>query len=358
MNAGEVPLILQAIEQFTPASDEKKAALSHFKPGSSLISRGEDRATRRQLNEKVLETGSPAHSHADRFRNIIAEEVDGLIARAAKQEELDWLVFFEGWLCIVRRVVFGNAARDDHALTDMIEDLRSRANWAFAIPINRAKRTRFHEALDANLKTAAPGSLGSLVMAQNPSFQDAPTHQIAQWLFAFDPAGMTTFRSLALLASAPQIHDRCLQEAQTINADHPLLRACFLETLRLFPTTPAILRQTTSDVALRSGHLAKGSGAVIYAPFFHRARWTSSADQFDPDFWIGRDPEEAMPAAPFSGGPGVCPAKNLVPLLGAETLAALLRNGRIQILQPTWLGNAGKLRGTLNHFDMRFKLEP
>jgi hypothetical protein len=40
-----------------------------------------------------------------------------------------------------------------------------------------------------------------------------PSSQIAQWLFAFDPAGMTTFRTLALLACHRQFADRAREEA-------------------------------------------------------------------------------------------------------------------------------------------------
>src|SRR5690606_4270708 len=137
---------------------------------------------------------------------------------------------------------------------------------------------------------------------------------------AFDPAGMTTFRALALITSDPTASARCLAEVESGSTELAFLRACVLDTLRLYPTTPTILRQTLEPADLSSGRLSEGAGVFIYAPFFHRASWRSDAHRFNPSAWLDLDPEEALPLVPFSAGPAGCPAKNLVPLLAAEAL--------------------------------------
>lgn len=44
------------------------------------------------------------------------------------------------WYRIVRRIAFGDNARDDHDLTDMLGRLRKDANWSFLKP--KRKKTR------------------------------------------------------------------------------------------------------------------------------------------------------------------------------------------------------------------------
>jgi hypothetical protein len=89
---------------------------------------------------------------------------------------------------------------------------------------------------------AEPGSLAAVMARTRTTATTAPLHQVPQWLFAFDPAGMATFRALALLATHPQAAERGRAEARAATAEsgwhHPFLRATVLEALRLWPTTP------------------------------------------------------------------------------------------------------------------------
>src|SRR5690606_10476421 len=62
-------------EPFSPASSEKRAALSHFQPANVLISTGPQRAQRRRLNEQTLEHHCPVHHMARHFLPIVDEEV-------------------------------------------------------------------------------------------------------------------------------------------------------------------------------------------------------------------------------------------------------------------------------------------
>src|SRR5690606_31988282 len=106
-------------------------------------------------------------------------------------------------------------------------------------------------------------------------------------------------------------------------AHQPYLRACVLESLRLWPTTPLVLRDTVADTTWETGTLPAGTGMVIFAPFFHRDdERLPYAHRFAPEVWLGEDhaggaiPLGDWPLIPFSRGPAICPARNLVLLLG------------------------------------------
>ena len=94
---------------------------------------------------------------------------------------------------------------------------------------------------------------------------------------------------------------------------------------------------------------------VIFAPFFHRDNQALAfADRFFPELWEDRD--RTWPLVPFSGGPAICPAVNLVPMLAAATLAALLAGGRWAMKSGAALDPAQPLPGTLNNYALEFAL--
>ena len=65
---------------------------------------------------------------------------------------------------------------------------------------------------------------------------------------------MAAFRAHALIAA---------DEIDTTDAN--ALRATVLESVRLWPTTPAILRDTTTDTEWSNGTLKAGTGVVVFA---------------------------------------------------------------------------------------------
>lgn len=345
-------------EPFAAASSEKRAALAHFEPKVALITHGPKRTERRRFNEAVLETSRPVHRLAGHFASLVEREINGLLARVrARGNDLVWDDFIRAWFRIIRSIVLGEAARDDEALTRMQERLRRRANWAFFAPVNRAMRRRFHERLEAHLARGEPGSLAA-VIANTPTGNDtAPSHQVAQWLFAFDPAGMATFRTLALLASHPEQCARARSESGEAGAkvsyDFPYLRTCLLESLRLWPTTPMVLRQSTRETEWESGRMPANTGILIFAPYFHRNEQLPYAHRFAPEVWLQENRE--WPLIPFSAGPAICPAHNLVPMVASMALAKLIAGGDVSLLAPPELGPDAPLPGTLNNYALRFR---
>lgn len=231
----------------------------------SLISEPPERAERRRFNEEVLQSRCAVHDLADRFMQVVDEEARELLSRAG--DELDWDAFIVSWFRMVRRVVLGESARDDHDLTRMLEKLRGAANWAFLHPGRRKLRERFLDRLRRHLARAEDGSLAARIAATPQTAETAPANQVAHWLFAFDPGGMASFRALALLAAHPDQARRAREELggnrPAERSNLPLVRAAILESLRLWPTTPVILRETTEETQWEGGTMAKNTHIII-----------------------------------------------------------------------------------------------
>jgi cytochrome P450 len=307
-------LLTESPEPFALATKEKKAALRHFQPHGVLISEGEARERRRELNERALRPENvPVEA-------IVRDEADLLTRHVMSTGELTWDSFSQAWWRIVRRVVLGNHARDDDQLTDDLKALRENANWAFLHPKQRGLRERFQRKLDEHLARREEGSL-----AAHP---DDLSGQVPHWLFAFDAAGIVTMRALAIGA----------------RGTHGIL-----ESARLWPTTPVILRESTKPTRWHGTWLPENTEFVVFTPFFHRDEdRLPYADRYAPEIWDRpRDPA----IVPFSGGPGVCPGRDLVLATGSATLDALSEHLSFPALSEP-------LPRTLNHFGLRMHATP
>lgn len=262
---------------------------------------------------------------------------------------------------MVRRVVFGDAARDDYELTALINRLRADANWAFFKPKRRRLREQFSNHMRPYLERADSRSLAGMMAHSHTTEATSPAQEVPQWLFAFDPAGMTTFRALALLATHPEQAERARAElrerAEQEQPELPYLRACVLESLRLWPTTPMVLRQTTRETRWDQGMMPARTGVLIFAPFFHRdeAR-LPEANRFAPELWLRRRDTADYPLIPFSGGPAICPGRNLVLLTSSAMLARLLDGPQFRLVGGAELSPGRPLPATLNNYALHLAL--
>lgn len=344
-------------EPFHPATLEKRGALSHFQPHGVLVS-DRWRAERRRFNEAVLDSGQPVHQMAPRIVDKVRAEGDALAAEAAVAGRVRWDDFVVRWWRAVRRVVLGEAARDDHALTDMLTRLRHDANWSYLRPRRTGLRARFDRQLRWHLDRNEADSLAHLVRSLPQRDETAPAQQIPQWLFAFDPAGMATWRALALLSGHPSELATARREATDGDPSLPRLlphlRGSVLESLRLWPTTPAILRDTTTATRWDGATVPSGTGLMVFAPLFHRDEESvDAAHGFAPNRWREDPGRSAWPLVPFSDGPGVCPGRNLVLLVASTMLAVLLERLEVRLEQPV-LDASAALPATLSPYRLSF----
>ncbi|MBY6537471.1 cytochrome P450 [Rhodococcus sp. BP-349] len=377
-------ILVDSPEDFTAANREKIGALGPFQPHGVLISRGRVRDERRAFNEQVLDTPQPLHHLASAFVAVVDEEVDTLLsgpragalsgpgagalsgpgAGAPRSVSAD--EFLQLWWRVVRRVVLGASARDDETVTDRLRSLRRNGNWSYFIPPRRRARDRFIEDLYSYVDAAEPNSLAAVVAHSRVGGAVDPVGQMPQWLFAFDAAGMATLRALALLASHPDLERRAVEEASAGDVGRPqalpFLRACILESLRLWPTTPAILRDSTVDTEWESSSSTRvvraGTAFAILASGFHRdADALPFADRFSPDIWLDGTAEQYPQLVPFSAGPVVCPGQNLVLFTASSMLASILARSGVALTNPA-LAPSRPLPPTLNTYGVELSLEP
>lgn len=337
---------------FSSATVEKRAGLGHYQPEGLIISSPQERAVRAPFNAAVLDEGSPLHRLHEPMTTAVREEATDLLRRSRQAGVLTWDDFLTTWWRGVRRVMLGDSAREDEAISDELLRLRNDANRVYLIPSRGRTRSSFLSRMEQYVEQAEPGSLAGLVASTDAPPGTVKHQQMVQWLFASDGAGFATFRTLALLAAHPEAAERARAELDRA-PDLPFLRACVLESLRLWPAVPVILRDTTEETRWPGGSLPSGAPVIIFAPFFHRdGTRLAEADRFSPELWLGRRTAEDWPLVPFSGGPGMCPGRN-VALLTATTMLATL-------LEQDWrvddrrLGAGQPLPGTLSPFELTF----
>jgi cytochrome P450 len=373
LDAGDARRVLdESPDPFSLVNREKRGALRHFEPTGVLVTRGPIRGERRRINEAVLEPHRRVHHLGGAFAGVVADEAAALLDAAGPAGELDWQGFSEAWWRVVRRIVLGDSARDDRGVTDLLNQLRRDANWSYLRPVRASTRHRFLARLRWYLEEAraseadhdgpAPGSawrgLVGVLSRQEHALGADPAGQIPQWLFAFDAAGIAAYRTLALLATHRE-------QARQARADSTggQLRACVLESLRLWPTTSVILRDTTAPTLWRGRGMPAGTAVALISSYFHRDLGLPFADRFAPEIWLDGTPGDGLRPAhspahaliPFSAGPGECPGRDLA-LFTASTLLAVLMRAYRYTLEPAVLDPAHALPATLNYADLRFVL--
>lgn len=339
---------------FATSSREKRGALGHFQPGGVLVSSPEERRHRRPFNEEVLQAGRPVHDHGERMGAVVREEIEVLLGHVDFAGELTWDAFAVAWWRIVRRIVLGDGARDDEQVTEDLQRLRKDANWSYLKPRRTARMRRFLGRVEHYVDRAEPGSLAQLVATTPAHPETRPHEQVPQWLFASDAGAWSSFRALALLTTVPGATARAREELGGA-PDLPFLRACVLESLRLWPTTPLILRDTTEDTTWATGTLPAGSSVVVFAPFFHRDdRRVPEAHRFAPELWLHERTEDDWPLVPFSAGPAMCPGRNVVLLIASTVLGNVVAE-RDYTAHGVPLDAQRPVPGSLSPFALRFR---
>ncbi|MEV8607025.1 cytochrome P450 [Amycolatopsis sp. NPDC051373] len=335
---------------FSPDTTEKSAALGHFQPHGVLISDGHERAVRRKVNEAVLQPGRAIHELAGPWARVVHEQAGPMLDRS-----LDWDTFNVHWWTAVRRIALGGDTAEDRELTDLLERLRLDANWAYLHPRRHATRRRFLDLVRRQVGLDRPDSLAAALAAAPDDGETDPPGQLPHWLFAFDAAGMVTFRSLALLATHPDRLAEVRDELAGLDLAQPqrlpALRASVLESVRLWPTTPALLRESRTDTEWGRDRTT----FFVYTPYFHRdPDQLPYANRFEPAIWLDGRAANNPALIPFSGGPGACPGRDLVLFTTSMLLANLLQAHDFHLHGATL--TPGELPLTLDNFGLSFDI--
>ena len=312
---------------FASDPDAKLKGMSAFQPNALTISRGDLWADRRAFAEAVLDTGR-LHRQAERFLAVANEEAD----RLAAMSTLNFEAINAAFARITRRVVFGDSAADDEALTKQLGDLMAAGNKMPGKPADGYDE--FVERIQSYVDAAEPGSLCAQVADAPVTAQTDVPGQLVHWLFAMgDTLPANLYRALALLASHPlqltevraELAAADLESAAGI-AGLDYLGGCICEAMRLWPTTQLFGRVTTEDVRFPTGAvLPAGTQVLIYNVFNHRNRaQIGYADRFAPEEWASGDAGQDWSFNFFSHGPQGCPGAGLSIFLGQAVLTRLL----------------------------------
>ena len=238
----------------------------------------------------MLDTGSPLHRLAPDLLGVAGDEA----ARLAQRGTVRWGDVNSAFQRLTRRVVFGEAAADDAAVTAELGELMSAGNRMPGKPA--AGYDAFLHRVQEYVDAAQPGSLCSLV-ADAPADGDTdPAGQVIHWLFAMgDTLAANVFRALAVLATHDEQRAQALAQLEGADLSQPqwvanadYLAGCLQEAMRLWPTTQLFGRVATSEVRWPDGKvLPAGSNVLIYNLFNHRNRdRIAYADRFAPEEWV------------------------------------------------------------------------
>ena len=345
-----------APEPYAADPPAKRKGMSRFQPDALTISRGELWRNRRRFTEAVLDTAERHHRLAERFAAVCGEEVEALVAeRDVHGGRLEWDEWQAAFRRLVRRVVLGDGAREDEALSELLAELMSQAN---SLPSGESESLRaFTARLERYVDDAEPGSLCALIAEAPHDEETDVAGQLPHWLFAsHDTLAINAFRALALIASHEPQRRRVLEELSA-GGESGYLEACLEEAMRLWPTTTMLARETVERVTFHGEAIPEGTQVVIVSTFMHRdADQHEYANRFAPEEWTEGDAGEDWSFNHLSHGPQGCPGASLALFLGTTVLAELLRSRSVRLESPS-LDPSRPLPHMLDFFAIRFALD-
>lgn len=332
----------------------KRMGMSHFQPNALTISRGEAWQDRRAFNEGVLYGGPGGHQFLEQFHAIIRNEIAGRRYTAATQ--LTWSEMDDLFQKIMLQIIFGTAARDDTVLWSLLKKMLKESNRVFALK-KSSSYDAFYARIQKYLRTPEENSLVWLCTRVPSSETTHVENQIPHWMFAMNETlAINTARALALITAHPEAETRVRAE---IGGDPPsargvhsmkYLEGCIQEAMRLWPTTPLLVREMVQADTLGGEAIPSGTQVLILSSFNHRDRQTHPfADTFTPEIWL--DGKVDYLFNHFSNGTQVCAAKDLALFIGKAVIATLLQEHRYILKQPT-LNSAGPLPHKYNYFKL------
>jgi cytochrome P450 len=340
---------------YDAGSGAKARGMTHFQPDALTLSHGEPWRDRRAFTEHVLATAERVHPDAARFLTVVADEV----ARAGIGSSLTWADWERLFDHITLRVIFGDAAREDQHLTELLERLMGQANRLLGLSHGDLYYELYAE-LEGHLREPEPGSLLARFDEAPHSDRTRVTQQIPHWMFAMrDTLAMNAFRALAVIVADSEVLSRLGSELDGADLTDPrtvdrmrYLEGCFQEAMRLWPTTPLLAREAMEDTTLAGERVEKGTQVMLLNVFNHRdPEHVEDADRLIPERWASE--QRDMRFNHLSNGTQDCPGGPLVLLLGKAVLANVVQRHELTLERPR-LDPSQPLPHMLDFFDIRF----
>ncbi|XP_075215311.1 cytochrome P450 4C1-like isoform X4 [Lycorma delicatula] len=152
--------------------------------------------------------------------------------------------------------------------------------------------------------------------------------------------------AIFMLGHNPEVQENIFKELDEVFGDserestiEDLNRLDYLdrvikETLRLYPSVPALARETDSDIELRHrGYIIPSTTNVFVVPYIlHRnSKYYSNPEKFDPDRFLPDQNQQRHPFSyiPFSGGPRNCIGQKFAKMEMKVILSALFRKMKV-----------------------------
>ena len=161
-----------------------------------------------------------------------------------------------------------------------------------------------------------------------------------------DTTAVSIAWTLLLIGSDPEVQEKLdfeidsvfdSDKTRDITADDlsrlKYLDCCIKESLRLYPSVPAIARQATEDFKLKSYTIPKGSTLHLYLYALHRNEDVfPQSEVFRPERFLSGQRISPYAYVPFSAGPRNCIGQRFAMTEEKIVIANLLRNYRIRAL--------------------------
>ena len=316
----DVAMILeQSPEPFASDPDAKRKGMVHFQPEALTISRGEEWKSRRRFTEAVL-----GEAPLERVVEVTHDETRRLLAGPPREarHEVTWQPWNRMIQRVTRRVILGDSAAGDWALTETLEKMMSGANGMPGEPAGEL--AAFQRRVCAYVERAEEGSLAAAFAKAPQDELTEPAGQVTHWMFALgDTLAANALRCLVLLASHPEQLARALHDE-----DGSYLDACLHEAMRLWPTTAMLSRVSLAPTTWNGETVPEGTQFVIVNTYEHRDRdRVPYADRFAPEEWTEGDAAAYPGFNHFSRGPQGCPGTALSLLVGRTAVRTVLERG-------------------------------
>ncbi len=335
----------------------KRRGMSHFQPGAVTILTGDKWRDRRRFNDAVLKGALSADGHAAVFLGVVRREADALSDRPGRA--LAFGDIQDAFDRIALRIIFGEEAAADPSLLRRLRKMMREANRVAGLRKSR-HFDPYYAAVEGYLKGAAPHSLASLC-ARAPATPDTrPASQTTHWTFAMsETLAANTARSLALVLSTPQAERRVREELSRADISTPegvcglkYLGACVQEAMRLWPTTPLLMRRALEEDYLGGARVERGTQVLINNTFNHRDAETHPfADRFAPEIWLEGEGQNYS-FNHLSNGPQACAGRELALFVSKAFAACLLARGRYALAGPA-LDASKALPHMYNYFKLK-----